>query len=1108
MLINGIKKKTAALVLLISCLAAGLPAFAEGNEAAGVTAPRLFTAEEVRKSAETPPEDYVENGPNPYGAPFDADVMAMVENEFLISRNGYNPETRANVLETEAYDSFDDYTTGNRKDLIYAPDTSYGHWNFAVSTAFDPTHTGQKRFAAYRYDENGAMILRVTDLVTNKTLEHWFEPDAIATDGYEYREMTYLYDLTAADFGSGYEDTLVMTVQNKTRSAPTHYSESILFYTLENGKLVSLRELAIRDYIENLAGYDYESYSVKASDRPSYAVKCGDFDRDGADEVALISTPVGKHAALRGRSSASIEDYTTEVAIIDDPLGSAERVYHETVYTPAPSGQQSLTALYAARGAVGDMDGNVAEELVLAGYVGNVTPKASGEFTNAFVPRADKIGLTMIAYNGSTYDRTAIRVTDMSTFIKGGFYTDDPAWNPLGVETAAISGQNAPAVLFVSGTLYAFDGSDFQKIYTYQRFEKAHDDFSTNTYVPVVLKGNFAHDGIGCEGFIFGIFYKTSGKKQMSVRLGYIAPTEARDGLHYEDNTPTVDRAFLVNRSDALYAAADALTFTAPDYDGDGLKCRYVGTEYFYSDPEVKAVLEAAPYFGELGDWADFVGATTYEITTGYAVSESGSSGFSMEAGYAFSEEAGFVAEVSSQLNIGLSGASRDTWADTYSTSYTTSFIAGPEDTVIIRRIPVEVYAYQVWDNEKGDWAKNDDGGLYYATTMFRLKPVFYQLSIGEYNLFAADYNETVGADPDAKALRLIRTAEEEEDSLFVLPYDSTGHPANYLGHKSDAALIGDAVYSLGYSGGFTTSAMSYSEDHSEGESWETGIHINYTIQVGFSFEFFNAGGSFKAGGYVDYQYSWSGETDEIKSSGYGASGMVANINRQNYLDEDFDYCRRYGFDWSFAEWQAELEEGHDPIPVYGYLLSDVRYPGQPPEAIEASLDEDYSLVTVTWEAPTNPVGFGGKVVGYAIYRRASDQSARELVGEVDADTYAFSEDYQNLRRGKNYTYYVGAIYSAGEVYTAISFEGSDIVGGLRDEKPDPQNDPGGKDIGNGKDKPADKETEKKPENGKGKKEAVPATGDESRTALFAVSALAAGIMTAYFARKKKTRAK
>lgn len=48
--------------------------------------PVLSAASSVMTDAA--PADYVENGPNPYGVPFDSNAMAMVQNELLVSTGG------------------------------------------------------------------------------------------------------------------------------------------------------------------------------------------------------------------------------------------------------------------------------------------------------------------------------------------------------------------------------------------------------------------------------------------------------------------------------------------------------------------------------------------------------------------------------------------------------------------------------------------------------------------------------------------------------------------------------------------------------------------------------------------------------------------------------------------------------------------------------------------------------------------------------------------------------------------------------------------------------------------------------------------------------------
>ncbi len=1029
-------KKALVFFVLICVAVSSVPlgVFAEG------TSPVLTSSSDVL--ANVPPADYVENGPCPSGIPLGVNAKAMTENEFFVTENSSVPYGNFEIssIRNVTYDGMDEFLTGDVLEYVYPKSDSLalgGSMAFADAVAFDPYHTGKADYVAY-------VSNRLTPAGEHGNFEvMMYNQDYVAGSGtgarvslftdelcrdFNYLRLTYFYSIDAGNFSGDFVDMVAFTAQNmETDEDGTEYTDRIYIATVDDGDVLIHAALTVEDYLEYYTAFDYTTPYPAAQERPSFTVKCGDFDRDGLDELALISTSIGKHDTLHGASSAEFGNYTAEVAIIDDPLGEAECVYHEAVYDRITDTDKA-TVLYAARGATGEMNGDRADDLVLAGYVGTVTETSSGEYSNRFVPDTSKLGISMISYNGTDYVRTNIQTVSMNKYTRDGFYANDAVWQPLGVETAATDGFNAPATLFVSGTLYKYSDGEFAAIHTHSKFEDGRDSFASDAYVPTVKKGNVTHDPIGRQSFVFLMAQKTSKKDELSLKVGAVLTLDA-DGEAYFSSWSLQN---IADKSAAAYNGLEVHAIGVSDCDNDGMTVKYVGTDYVYEDPEVTAVLQAAPYFKELGDWATFLSETSYEITTSYAKSSGGSKGFTLEPGFIVGTNGGFVTDVEQQLNVGEMNSRRSTWSDTYTTSYTTSFTAGPVDTVIIRRIPIEIFSYQVWDNEKGDWMVNDDGTPFYYNSLFKLKPTFYQLTLEEYNEFVEEYNYVLRNDPDAQLLYPIRCRadQDREDFVDALPVNSSGNPCNYYSSSTGVEIIGDTVFELGYTGGSTASAQDYCEEHSSGKTWETGVHINYSVTVSFGFDFFNVGGKIKGGGYLDFTYTWEGNSETIKGNGYGASGQVVNLNAQIYPAEDFEYCKRYGFRWNFARWEAVLAEGAAPVPVYGYILYGVRYPGQAPQNVEANLRGDYATVTITWETPADVGGSSRNRTGYSIYRQASD-GARIKIGQVDANTFTFSDTYSSLARAKTYTYYVGCDYDDGGTYTAVSWDGSDIVGGL-----------------------------------------------------------------------------
>ena len=64
------------------------------------------------------------------------------------------------------------------------------------------------------------------------------------------------------------------------------------------------------------------------------------------------------------------------------------------------------------------------------------------------------------------------------------------------------------------------------------------------------------------------------------------------------------------------YGCTAQVLLTACDRNQDGVIAKYKGVSYAYSDPEVKAVIQAAPYFSALSDSGE--NETAYTITESF----------------------------------------------------------------------------------------------------------------------------------------------------------------------------------------------------------------------------------------------------------------------------------------------------------------------------------------------------------------------------------------------------------------------------------------------------------------------------------------------------------
>ena len=145
---------------------------------------------------------------------------------------------------------------------------------------------------------------------------------------------------------------------------------------------------------------------------------------------------------------------------------------------------------------------------------------------------------------------------------------------------------------------------------------------------------------------------------------------------------------------------------TSCDRDQDGVIARYKGVSYAYSDPEVKAVLQAAPYFAALGDSAN--NETDYTITESYELEQSSSNNVSYSVGMSYSY-GGLLSPFEVNISAGYSLEWSKTFSEALETEYAMTVKAQAYNTALVARTPVFVYCYEVLD-ENGKWSDGKIG--------------------------------------------------------------------------------------------------------------------------------------------------------------------------------------------------------------------------------------------------------------------------------------------------------------------------------------------------------------------------------------------------------------
>ncbi|MEG1579007.1 MAG: hypothetical protein RR336_09610, partial [Oscillospiraceae bacterium] len=396
------------------------------------------------------------------------------------------------------------------------------------------------------------------------------------------------------------------------------------------------------------------------------------------------------------------------------------------------------------------------------------------------------------------------------------------------------------------------------------------------------------------------------------------------------------------------------VSISAPDIDDDSVLMRLdrdAPTEWYFSDPCIIAVLQAAPYFGEIvtTGYTEDTGSTSVTNSAGSSdgtsqevtISAGTVSGFEQGAHFVFSLVDAKM-QIQSNFSVGYS------YEYESSVSYSLGFEAVSTDTVALSMTPYVRYHYEIWDKLTNRWRKQtvDKPNI----------PQITQVTVDKYDAIAAEAGWTTIRDN-------------------VLNNSQPGNPNTYFktapndtwsaGRTSGASLDTGGFVHLGSGEGGITLGIDAEKSNSHTINW--GLGVENTAEMGF----FGA----KCGFHFGAEYNGGYTKGFTKGSSY--SGTVADIS--DALSAD------YGFDWSFGSWTADLsyttssgEKKTQNCVVLGYQVRNIQCLPQAPLDLNIS-DIKTDSLSLSW-SPTASAEY------YAIYRYLPDPQIYYQLATVPFD--------------------------------------------------------------------------------------------------------------------------
>lgn len=952
--------------------------------------------------------------------------------------------------------------------------SAFSNYAYMQAVAFDPYGTGRRDHIVYVGLNRGdrKVYAHVYDAVNNRFVGsqvvgemEWIydnKGNLVVENYYSNNLIT----VAAGDFDNDGKDTIIVYVPNSSTSIGKIFDVNnsernnnlgcfIKEYSFDNGTLT------MRSNTENSQGYNeigdrllHDEYIkryhtqngggtldyIRSSDseynhiRKLYVrMRVGDFNGDGIDDLAVLSLPISELAREENLGYLTPQlkiKYGTRTgynsnlsdSIVDQRADEVYNIMDKT--QPDSNGKYSATTIDAVSLVSGDFNNDGYEDLAVVGVEksGTVDPNnsISAIIGSLILQNEEKFAYSVLLNNHNKgFVQGAVKTMNSNKWTQES--CDDKIVLYTTAEAVAFDGSAVADYLFLNGSIYTYSATAGQfdavssRGYSVSGFQFTDGLGGKEELFRSVAVGNFDGNTAGREQIVF-IASCRDKDDVYSFKKGMITGVYSDSNDDYGTATgfkTTIQSNWGPNNANGgNYGCGAQVLLTACDRDQDGVIARYKGVSYAYSDPEVKAVMQAAPYFAALGDSAN--NETDYTITESYELEQSSSKNVSYSVGMSY-KYGGLFAPFELEISAGYSLEWSKSFSEALETEYAMTVKAQAYNTALVARTPVFIYCYEVLD-ENGKWS--DETAISLSIPQ---QPVYQQMSIDDYNSFAEEYNSymekkgnraiTKESDKTSKdeacyyRLEKINEAENWLDGNEGNPY-----MYNQLGWGAYSALgaqqLSQNTIRLGYAGGLNEVSYSKSNIKSVSEEISHGFYFNFSI----SFGVFGDGILFShdIGFETSLSYSNGSGVSTTKTSSQGCIGAVNDIDGPTLAEEGIpaSIYTQYTFDWTLGQWFRHLygEEGNKTVFI-GYSLSNVSTPAPAVDDLEAELFAD-DAVRLTWSQPDKTPGWP-EVEGYYVYSVENGEYTK-ISDLLSADTTSY--DIENIKTNTDFSFVVTSV--------------------------------------------------------------------------------------------------
>ncbi len=754
-----------------------------------------------------------------------------------------------------------------------------------------------------------------------------------------------------------------------------------------------------KEYVNYCSSHFMDGMQISSNpgDRLGVSLETGDINGDGIDDLVVLSSTSNLSDKYKAAYKACIPMLAVGLGRTGAPnVGDLTVRNTGEVYNPG----SSTTYIPAAPDvSIGDIDGNGTNEIVIAGFEGMLNKNGR---TISFFSDSDSHSVQTHIF---TLDERLIRVgggslTSHAGQISAISYGDslkinDSSWQQCSVECVDFDGLHTKTHIFINGYIYQAKYNSKTRLYGLERSQgsdsldvakkdQSESNFGFNfhvnkcngenvneVFIRSITAGNMRRRNDGAENLEMIVGFKKAGKAEYLYKR--IAIIKNANGDWVMEKGDYMLGASGGNESSKVFLTdVDVYNSKVPS---DTLTVRYNTTLSAYTDPNVVAFLQAAPYFNEFGAGNS---STSYSYSESYTRSTSSGT----EKSFGIGITAGFeTPAVKTEMEAMVSTAISEEFTESRTTEFTTTFEANNKNQVIVRRTLMYIYCYDVLTG-----IDIRTGNPKYETASFVVSvpqyPVLTSLSMEQYDAFAAAYNAKYGKGVDGSASYYLDIISKNNGALMNKYFlNNEGNPFAYASdvskYRGGFSMTNSGNWmGLSHSGGVSTLAYSTSVGTERSKTVSDSASINLAVTVGSSFAGFGAS--------VGITTSLS----SLKSKGI-STAQVTTTATSGTVQNLSDDATEYNFDWQLIGWKTDASDGlFNGVPFVGYAVRNVSAPPPCVTDLHVEYDGTPGRAYLCWNMPQILTGRIA-VHNFDVYR--VDGGKRQLLGNINCDETGYA---------------------------------------------------------------------------------------------------------------------